>query len=74
LKCAAVVAQTLLARREDEAALRDAVALAGRTVASSSRRVVYGGVVHLTIRLAEGTLTLTPERHGLRAARDRTPA
>jgi len=35
--------------------------LAGRTVASSSRRVVYGGVVHLTIRLADGTLTLTPE-------------
>ena len=35
--------------------------LAGRTVASSSRRVVYGGVVHLTIRLAGGTLTLTPE-------------
>jgi hypothetical protein len=30
-------------------------------VASSSRRVVYGGVVHLTIRLADGTLTLTPE-------------
>ena len=35
--------------------------LAGRTVASSSRRIVYGGVVHLTIRLADGTLTLTPE-------------
>ena len=35
--------------------------LAGRTVASSSRRVVYNGVVHLTIRLADGTLTLTPE-------------
>ena len=35
--------------------------LAGRTVASSSRRIVYSGVVHLTIRLADGTLTLTPE-------------
>src|SRR5208282_1317577 len=35
--------------------------LAGRTVASSSRRILYGGVVHLTIRLGDGTLTLTPE-------------
>ena len=35
--------------------------LNGKTVASSSRRVVYGNVVHLTIRLADGTLTLTPE-------------
>ena len=35
--------------------------LAGRTVASSSRRVVFGGDVHLTICLADGTLTLTPE-------------
>jgi len=35
--------------------------LAGRTVASSGRRVVFGGDVHLTIRLADGTLTLTPE-------------
>ena len=35
--------------------------LAGRTVGSSSRRVVFGGDVHLTIRLADGTLTLTPE-------------
>ena len=35
--------------------------LAGRTVASTGRRVVYGGEAHLTIRLADGTLTLTPE-------------
>ena len=35
--------------------------LAGRTVASSGRRVVLGGDVHLTIRLDDGTLTLTPE-------------
>ena len=35
--------------------------LAGRTVATSGRRVVFGGDVHLTIRLADGTLTLTPE-------------
>jgi hypothetical protein len=30
-------------------------------VASTGRRVVYGGEAHLTIRLADGTLTLTPE-------------
>ena len=35
--------------------------LAGRTVASIDRRVVFGGDVHLTIRLADGALTLTPE-------------
>ena len=35
--------------------------LAGRTVASNGRRVVFGGDVHLTIRLPDGTLTLTPE-------------
>jgi len=35
--------------------------LAGRTVASTGRRVVFGGDVYLTIRLADGTLTLTPE-------------
>ena len=35
--------------------------LAGRAVATSGRRVVFGGDVHLTIRLADGTLTLTPE-------------
>jgi len=34
--------------------------LAGKTVASSGRRVVYGGVEHLTIRLTDDTLTLTP--------------
>ena len=35
--------------------------LAGKTVASNGRRVVYGGAVHVTIRLPDGTLTLTPE-------------
>ena len=35
--------------------------LAGRIVSSSGRRVVRCGDVHLTIRLADGTLTLTPE-------------
>jgi hypothetical protein len=30
-------------------------------VASTGRRVVFGGDVYLTIRLADGTLTLTPE-------------
>ncbi|MGC2395631.1 MAG: hypothetical protein WA579_06500 [Rhodomicrobium sp.] len=30
-------------------------------MAPSGRRVVFGGDVHLTIRLADGTLTLTPE-------------
>jgi hypothetical protein len=35
--------------------------LAGLTVASSGRRVVFLGDAHLTIRLADGTLTLTPE-------------
>jgi hypothetical protein len=30
------------------------------TVASTSRRVVQGGVEHITIRLIDGTLTLTP--------------
>jgi hypothetical protein len=34
---------------------------ATRAVATSGRRVVFGGDVHLTIRLADGTLTLTPE-------------
>jgi len=29
-------------------------------VASTGRRVVYGGVEHVTIRLTDGTLTLTP--------------
>ena len=35
--------------------------LAGRIVASNGRRVMFGGETHLTIRLADGTLTLTPE-------------
>ena len=35
--------------------------LAGRIVSSSGPRVVRCGDVHLTIRLADGTLTLTPE-------------
>jgi len=30
------------------------------TVASTGRRVVHGGVEHITIRLIDGTLTLTP--------------
>jgi hypothetical protein len=30
------------------------------TVASTGRRVVQGGVEHTTIRLIDGTLTLTP--------------
>jgi len=30
-------------------------------VASNGRRVVFGGEAHLTIRLADDTLTLTPE-------------
>jgi len=30
------------------------------TVASTGRRVVQGGVEHITIRLIDGTLTLTP--------------
>lgn len=34
--------------------------LAGKTVASTGRRVVYGGVEHITIRLIDGTMTLTP--------------
>ena len=34
--------------------------LAGMTVASTGRRVVHGGVEHITIRLVDGTLTLTP--------------
>jgi len=29
-------------------------------VASTGRRVVYGGVEHITIRLIDGTMTLTP--------------
>ena len=35
--------------------------LAGKIVTSTGRRVVFGGEAHLTIRLADGTLTLTPE-------------
>jgi hypothetical protein len=35
--------------------------LAGRTVTSTGRRVVFGDEAHLTIRLADGTLTLTLE-------------
>jgi len=34
--------------------------LAGRTVASTGRRVMCGDVEHITIRLTDGTLTLTP--------------
>ena len=34
--------------------------LAGTTVASTGRRVMCGGVEHVTIRLSDGTLTLTP--------------
>ena len=34
--------------------------LAGKTVASTGRRVMYGGVEHVTIRLTDGTFTLTP--------------
>jgi hypothetical protein len=34
--------------------------LAGRTVASTGRRVQYAGVEHVTIGLSDGTLTLTP--------------
>jgi hypothetical protein len=33
----------------------------GKIVTSTGRRVVFGGEAHLTIRLADGTLTLTPE-------------
>jgi hypothetical protein len=81
LKCAAAVAQTLLARREDEAALRDAVALAkqgqelgpaGR-IYSAFRTLCDRGDFFRPERLAAAAAALQspldPDRAGVRGAR-----